>query len=102
VTDIASVYVRQPLEVEAVRVSLDRVKELVEWCGAIHSVTWVGKEVILFIKSNHQGTLMVTIGDWLVREPDGFYKIYKDTEFKAAHIGKRFFGDDIPWPNYDH
>jgi hypothetical protein len=84
---VPGIYIRKPVEVEAIRVSLDNVKELVEWCGAIQSVLWVGKEpqVVLTLK---RGSIRATLGWWIVKNPEGKFLLLSPEEFKSQHNPK--------------
>jgi hypothetical protein len=69
------------------RVTLDNVRELMDWCGAIQAVKWVGKEpqINLTLKG---GTILATIGSWIVKNPEGKFYLMSSEQFKAQHNPK--------------
>ena len=67
---------RGTTEAEAWRVGHDRLTEIAAWCGG-H--TWASS-VVVPVKPGEE--LAASLGDWVVRLPDGVQGVWPDATFR--------------------
>lgn len=82
-------YQRRPFFVEAVKVTVDNMREVAEWCNG--SIIETTKETYIKVKvkrpTNHRQTTAL-IGDWVLSSEYG-YKVFSPRNFdlKFAKVG---------------
>lgn len=86
---VAAGYIRKNLEVEAVKVSFERLQDIAMWCGGTIKVKADDGTGSLYIRVRVARTTdgsiaRAHVGDWIVKV-DGKFKVLSDEEFVASY-----------------
>lgn len=74
-----AIYRKRPVEVEAVLLTPDNVREVAEWCGG-QTFASVG-----LLVPTLEGVMRADFGDWIIRGVEGEHYPCKPTVFAATY-----------------
>lgn len=102
-------YERKPFEVQAVRVTIDNMTALADWCGGVVEYEKHGTKVVPFIKVPvirplGERQTKAFVGDWLLQLGSGF-KTYLNKAFHANFDQKKVSdtaGEPLQDPLFDN
>ena len=78
-------FIRRSASCHAIRVTLENIKSVAEWCG---SHTWASSVVVPTWEPgrNVPGELVANVGDWVLRLPDGMFTVATDAQFRCDWV----------------